>query len=101
MASPGWLSGDPKRDGIHGTVLSVITLDTSSMGAEMHPPQMAQWATDLIEGRRSGHRKKTSRMSLGNGSGQTGLQHNHWGITKITERDLNGDTQALKLEDVR
>lgn len=83
-----------RRDGIPGTVLSVITLDTSSMGTETHPPQMAQWATDIFEGRWSGHRKKMSWMSLGNGSGQTGLQYNHWGITKITERDLNGDTHG-------
>lgn len=69
-------------------------LSPCSMGTETHPPQMAQWATDIFEGRWSGHRKKTSWMSLSNGSGQTGLQYNHWGITKITERDLNGDTQG-------
>ena len=57
-------------------------------------PKWLKWATDIFEGRWSRRRKKTPWMSLGNGPGQTGLQYNHWGITKITERDLDGNTQG-------
>lgn len=87
----GWGS---LKDGILGTILRVITMDTSSMGEERDPPQMAQWATNSIVGRWSEHGKKTSWMPLGNCSGQTGLQYTHWGIPKITEWDLNGGTQG-------
>ena len=87
----GWGS---LKDGILGTALRVITMDTSSMGEERHPPQMAQGATNIIVGRWWEHGKKTSWMPLGNCGGQTGLQYTHWGIPKITEWDLNGGPQA-------
>ena len=85
------------KDGVLGTILSVITMDPSSTDVDVSPPQMAQWATGITAVRWSEHRKKMSGMALGNCSEQTGLRHPPWGIPQITEWDLNGGAQGSEM----